>query len=393
MKFANDLATKNIRRKPLRSSILILLAAFLAFSVFAGSLVVMSLQNGLKSYQDRLGADLVVVPGEAGLRGGLESILLQGVPGYFYMNESVMEKIRGFEGIEAVTPQFYLASTKAACCSSPLQLIGFDPETDFTIQPWIQRSYSQTMENGDIVIGSNVTMPASGYLTFYNQKLRVVAQLEETGSAVDSAVYVSMETARDLALHLGKIRADQAISSVMVKVADGYDTDYMTGYIKAHVRKVDATSSKSMVSNIAEGLDNVSHVIGILTVMIWILAVAILAVAFVLIANERKKEFAILRVMGASKKMLSRMLLTESALISAIGAALGIALAALIAFPFTDLIRSRLNLPYLLPDAGVIAVLILGALLAAVLAGSLSSAVSAHKLSHTDAGLVLREGA
>lgn len=83
MKFTSHLALQNIRRKPLRSVTLMLLAAFLAFSVFAGSLVVMSLRNGLKGYEARLGADVVVVPAEAGLKGGLESILLQGVPGIF----------------------------------------------------------------------------------------------------------------------------------------------------------------------------------------------------------------------------------------------------------------------------------------------------------------------
>ena len=401
MKFATTLAIKNIRRKPFRSVTLILLAAFLSFSIFAGSLVVMSLQKGLDSYEARLGADVVVVPAEASIKGSLESILLQGVPGYFYMNENVMEKIRGMDGVEVVTPQFFLASAKSGCCSTALQLIGFDPETDFTIQPWIQESYAGSVGYGDIIIGNHVTLPSDRILTFYNQELHIVAQLDETGTGLDNAVYASMETVRDviknaetLGFHyLGKVDADQAISAVMVKVADDFPIESVCNNINIHVRKVDATQSKNMISSIALGLTNVSHIVGALAVMIWVLAVGILSVAFVLIANERKKEFAILRVMGASQKMLSRMLLTESALISAIGALCGIALAALIAFPFTDLIRSRLNLPYLLPGTGIIAALMAGALLIAVVTGALSSGISAYKLSHSDAGLVLREGA
>ena len=401
MKFTTQLAKKNILRRPFRSVTLILLAAFLAFSVFAGSLVVMSLQNGLKSYEARLGADVVVVPAEAGLKGGLESILLQGVPGYFYMNESAMEKIRGMEGVEVVTPQFYLATAKASCCSMPLQLIGFDPETDFTIQPWISRSYSGTVGYGDIIIGNHVTMPSDYVLTFYNQPMHVVAQLDETGTALDNAVYGSMETMRDIVKnaetlgykYLGKVSAEQAISSVMVKVADGYSPEAVCNDINIHVRKVDATQSKSMVSSIAGGLNNVAHIVGLLMGMIWVLALGIMAVAFVLIVGERKKEFAILRVTGASQKMLSRMLLTESALISAIGAVCGVALAALVAFPFTGLIRTRLGLPYLLPSVGSILALAVGALLLSVAAGAGSSAIAGHKLNRIDAGLVLREGA
>lgn len=401
MKFSLWLAGRNIRRRPLRSITLILLAAFLAFSVFAGSLIVRSLQNGLKSYEARLGADVVVVPSEAAIKGGLESILLQGIPGYFYMNESVMEKISAMDGVEAVTPQFFLATAKASCCSMPIQLIGFDPETDFTVRPWIRRSYDGSIDYGDIVIGSHVTMPSDGVLTFYGQDLHVAAQLDETGTALDNAVYTTMETARDIVRdaealgyqYLGKISAEQAISAVMVKVREGYPIEAVCGDINIHVRKADATQSKSMIAGIAGGLNNVSRPVGGLTAVIWVLALGILAAAFVLIAGERKREFAVLRVAGASQKMLSRMLLIESAVVSAVGAVCGVALAALVAFPFTDLIRTRLGLPYLLPDIGTIAALMLGAVLLSVLAGALSSALAGRKLSRIDAGLVLREGA
>ena len=94
MKFAKNLALKNMKRKPGRTAALILLAAFLAFSVFGGSLVIMSLQNGLTSYEARLGADIIIVPNQARSHGSIESILLQGIPGYFYMDDSILEKAR-----------------------------------------------------------------------------------------------------------------------------------------------------------------------------------------------------------------------------------------------------------------------------------------------------------
>lgn len=401
MSFVTQLAAKNIRRRPLRSITLILLASFLAFSLFAGSLVVLSLQNGLRSYEARLGADVVVVPAEAGLKGGLESILLQGIPGYFYMNESAMEKIRSMEGVKQVTPQFYLATAKAGCCSMPVQLIGFDPDTDFTIQPWIQQSFSGTIGYGDIIIGNHVTMPSDGVLTFYSLPMHVVAQLDETGTALDNAIYGSMETMRDIVenaealgyRYLGKVRAEEAISAVMVKVAEGYSAETVCNNINIHVRKVDATQSKSMVSGIAGGLSNVSHIIGVLIALVWLLAIAVMAAAFVLIVGERKKEFAVLRVAGASGTMLSKMLLTESTMIIAIGAVCGLALSALVAFPFTDWIRMKLGLPYLLPDSGKLILLALAALLVSVLAGAFSAVFAGQRLNRMDVGLVLREGA
>ena len=193
--------------------------------------------------------------------------------------------------------------------------------------------------------------------------------------------------------YLGKVSADKAVSALMIKVADGYSPEDVCNDINIHVRKVDATQAKSMVSQIAGGLSSVSRVIGTLTVLIWVLALLILSVAFVLIVGERKKEFAILRVVGASRRMLSAMLLTESAILCCLGAVCGVGLAALTAFPFTGLIRSRLGLPYLLPGGGHIALLIAATLLLSVAAGAFSSAAAVRKLNQIDPGFALREGA
>jgi len=401
MRFERELSLKNLKQRPARTAALILLAAFLSLSIFGGSIIVMSLQNGLNSYEARLGADVVVVPGNARSRNTLDGILLQGIPGQFYMDNSILEKVSAREGVEAATPQFYLASVTASCCSTKVQIIGFDPETDFFIQPWIRRSYGGELGDLDLIVGYNVNIPTDGYLTFYNTKCRVVAQLDETGTGLDTAVYANMNTIRTMmnaALDLGYnhfdgINVDRAISAVMVKVADGYSAESVTNDINIHVRKADATQASTMVSSIAGGLSGVSGVIGALTVMLWIMSIAILVIAFVMIANERVKEFAVLRVMGASQKMLGRLLRLESAIISAVGAILGVAIAALVVFPFSSLIHSRLDLPYLLPGGGAIAALAVGSVLLAVLAGSLTSAISVRRITRNDTGLILREGA
>ena len=401
MKIERLLATKNLARKPIRSAALMLLAAFLSFSVFAGSLVVLSLQNGLKSYESRLGADIVVVPYEAQSHGTLESILLQGIPGYFYMDSAYLDKIRQTPGVENASPQFFLASASAGCCSVAVQIIGFDPATDFSIQPWIRENYVGSLGRGDVIVGSDITVPRNRTLTFYNVECHVVASLEKTGTGLDTAVYAGMDTIRDMMQgsvqagfdYFSDVSADRAISSVMVKVENGVSIDSVTNDINIHVRHVEATQAKSMVSSIAGGLHTVSHVISGLTVMIWILAIVILLIAFGMIAHERTREFAILRVMGASRKMVSRLLLMEAAILSLAGAAVGAGLAALVVFPFSGFIRDKLELPYLLPGAGWIAALLIGSVLVAVIAGSLASAVSAARISRNETGLILREGA
>ena len=132
-------------RKPGRTAALVLLTAFLAMSVFGGTIVVSSLRKGLESMENRLGADIIVVPAEAESKVSLKNLLLQGTIGTFYMDASATEKVRETEGVEKASAQIFLSSMKADCCSVKVQIIGFDPENDFVVQPWIAETVSVFM--------------------------------------------------------------------------------------------------------------------------------------------------------------------------------------------------------------------------------------------------------
>jgi putative ABC transport system permease protein len=86
-------------------------------------------------------------------------------------------------------------------------------------------------------------------------------------------------------------------------------------------------------------------------------------------------------------------MLAESALCSLAGGLAGVGVAALAVFPFATLIETRLGLPYLTPPAGVILALGAGTVLATLVVGALAGAWPAWRLSRTDAGITLREGA
>ena len=59
------LSLRNLVKKPLRTTALLFIVAFLVFSMFGGAVVVTSLQNGMNSLEARLGADVIVVPNSA----------------------------------------------------------------------------------------------------------------------------------------------------------------------------------------------------------------------------------------------------------------------------------------------------------------------------------------
>ena len=399
MRSINSLPIKNLVRKPARSLALIFISAFLALSAFGGTVMVMSLSNGINSLSARLGADIIVTPYAATSQVSYDSVIIQGKPGQFYMDSKYYEEIKTeIEGIDKITAQFYLASAKASCCSSRLQIIGFDPATDFSIQPWVEKSYSDKLGLYDAVVGSDVTPNTDMTVEIYGKTLHVQAVLDKTGTELDSALYVDIDTMKELIrAHNEKnpnqektIDPDNVVSSVLIKVADGYDIDEVAGDINLHVRQVKAIRTQNMISGVSESLSGVSAAVSVLMVVVWILSAVILSIVFTMNINERKKEFAVLRVLGASRVKLAGLVFREAALYGFLGSLLGAGLTVLITALFTPAIENMIGLPFLLPPVPVM--LIAGALtvVLTIAAGAVTAASSAVKISKIDTGLILR---
>jgi putative ABC transport system permease protein len=121
-------------------------------------------------------------------------------------------------------------------------------------------------------------------------------------------------------------------------------------------------------------------------------AFIVLAAVFSGSIHERKKEFAVLRILGATRGKLTRIVLGESALAGASGGAAGIVLASLAVFPFSALISERLELPWL--DAPLLRIILLGlgSLVLSTLAGPLASLYAALRISRAETYFTLREG-
>ena len=392
---------KNLVRKPGRTVALLLLTALLALSVFGGSVVILSLRGGLTSLENRLGADVIVVPSSAKSKTNLEQMLLQGTTGYFYMDREKLDKVRQTAGVAEASPQLFLASLRASCCSVPVQVIGFDQETDFTVRPWVAESCSRTLSDKELAVGCRVSAGVGESIRIYGVNCPVVARLAETGTGLDTAVYCSQETlqmlldaARDLGHDL-KISGSSAdvISAVYIKVRDGVDPQKVADDINIHIRKVEAVSTKGMLTGVSDSLKAASGTITWLIAVLWILALVILFIVFAMMVRERRRELAVYRLLGMSRKMLSSMILKEAFLCSLAGALCGVLLGAALVFPFTTLIEQSLKLPYLTPAAGTILLCAALAVAVTVTAGSVASLRTARKLSRVDPGTTLREGA
>ena len=398
MKLTESLSFKNVKGRSARSLALIILTAVMAASIVVGTITVTSLKTGLGALEARLGADIMVVPASATSKKNFENIVLQGSMGYFYMDRSYYDKVAERDGIEKISAQLFLASASAGCCSVPLQIIGYDPETDFTVSPWIRKSTGGELGLLDVVVGNDLSVFVGDTITFYNVECNVVAKLDKTGTDLDTAVYTNTDTIKKLiasSLELGMndfkgIDPDKVVSCILIKIADDYPVDEVLNDLNLHVRRTKSFKTKDMISGVSDSLIGVSGIIGVLMCAVWVLGLVILFLAFTLSVNERRKEFAVLRIAGASRRKISRTVVSEAIIITLTGGIAGIAAGLLIMLPFNGIIEESMRLPFLLPEAWVIAVLCAAAAAVSAAAGAAASAYSAHRISRLDAGLILR---
>jgi putative ABC transport system permease protein len=398
---AGRMSLENLKARPVRTACLAAVAAILAFTLFGGSILALNLRQGLAVMTRRFGADLMVVP--EGAAGKAQSLLLRGSVNYFYFDAAIVDKVARTEGVACASPQFFLTSLAEECCDAMVQLIAYDPETDFVIQPWMAEKYRNTVEDGQVVVGSRITIRRDDTVRLLGHQYPVAARLSRSASGLDTSIFMTMNTMR---LLIGRARAegygflaDQeremargAVSVVLAKTGPSAPPARLAQTIDRENAGVDVVVSQRIFSGIAEALAGLTAYIRLFSVILWVVAFIVLAAVFSLSIHERKKEFAVLRILGATRGRLTGMVLGESALAGLAGGAAGIVLAGLTVFPFSTLISERLELPWLDAPLIRIVLLALGSLLLSALAGALASLYSALRISGAETYFTMREG-
>ena len=392
------LSIKNLQAKPVRTFCLMLVAAILSFILFSGSIISLNLGQGLSAITKRFGADLMIVP--QGTADKAQTLLLRGEPGNFYFSAGIFDTIAQTDGVLNASAQFFLASLTTDCCDDSVQIIAYDPDTDFVVQPWIAEKYNEKIMDGYIVTGSKIDIKANRTVKLFNHNYPVAAQLSPSASGFDTSVFMTMNTMRGLIErskqldldYLTENYKDGMVSAVLVKTDPSKNSTDVAQIIEEQNEGIEAVVSQGIFSRIAASLSGFTKYIQIISIILWALAVIILAAVFYGIIHERKKEFALLRIIGAARKRLIGIVLCESSLAGLAGGAAGIILAFIVVFPFANLISARLGLPYLDASFGSIVLLILICLIISALSGPLASLYSALQISKAETYFTMREG-
>lgn len=391
------LARENLKRRKYRAGCLIVLVALCSFTIFAGGVFNSKLRHGLETLSGRLGADLLVVP--YGYEKDMQVALLRGEPSTFYLKADLTGRLAGLPGVAAASPQLFMASLSAGCCTAKVQLIGFDPATDFVLRPWMQTRLDRSLGPDEVLVGSRIVPGPGEEITFFGRAFKIAAKMDSTGMGFDTSVFMSLEAARNLMFEAGLVSGEAEaikdyVSSVIIKTDAAVNPkDVANSIFQAYAvdYNLDIVVTKSLLSGLAGKLQHISYVIYGLSGLLWLLAVAILCLVFSVSLNERKRELSLLRILGASRAWLARLILAEALLISLPGACLGIILGSLVVFPFDALIFNYLSLPPMPITGAATAGLTAFSLLVGALAGPLAAINAVLSITRFDTYSTLRE--
>ena len=383
------LALQNLRRKPYRAVVIGLCVAVATGSLFAATIVLRGVQHSLSVGRARLGADLIVVP--IGHEVPAQEAFITGQPSTFYMPDDIKEIITALPGVQQTSTQVFIETlSNASCCIGEFFLVGFEPETDFTISPWLATHLDgEALGPFDIIVGDRILLREDETVIFYGTAFNVVGVLEKTGMGIDRTIYVPMEGMRTMIADSSELAektltvAPEEISSILVSVAPNADILDVAERIEANLDNAKVFTAAQLNQAVGNQLQGVLGVTFGVTIAMWLMSLLTIGLVFSLTVNERQRELGILRAMGAQRQAIFRLVMGEAGLLTGLGGLGGLASAAILLAGFSRLIQLRLHIPYLLPNwfeiVGISFLLLVLSLLTGALA-SLHPALSSSKM-------------
>ncbi|MDR2801099.1 MAG: ABC transporter permease [Desulfovibrio sp.] len=303
--------------------------AYNVFIVFAVALAVtmaltaVFMTGGIRMELERnrrlTGADLALVPPGTRETGHVD--LVRGPPVRGAVPAEAAAQLKTFSEVDAVTPQKYRGEARVGDISAAL--VSFAPATDFVVLPWLEGKApgGRRGDSAEVVLGARVGagMAPGGVLEVNGGKFSVAGRLRETGSFLDTAIFfpVPGETIPDPSWLLVRLQKDAFL-------------DFMVNRLETNIAGVEVIARPEMLKTINDQLHGLLRGGGfrIATVFVALGVFLVTGAMFALTGYERRREFGLLKAMGARNAFVFKLIMGEAALLAGAGSFIGIAGAA-----------------------------------------------------------------
>ena len=330
--------------------------------------------NQLTAYIEQAGADVWVA--QSGVRN-LHMVASS-------MPESVVDEVGAVDGVAAVTPILEATDTISAGDERGVVYVIGLPAGASMGGPWNIVEGSAQVGPGEIIVdrgfAAKAGMSIGDAVGVLGGEARIVGLSGGTATLLNSVAFVSIEDFR-------AVRGDaRVISFALVRVAGGASPEAVAADIERLVPGVTAQSRADFVAQERRIVTDMSaDVISIMSVVGFVVALAVVALTVYVATLARRREFGVLKALGARNRVLYRVVLVQAVLSVAVGFVIGLAFTGLLAFAIA---RTDLNLELAITAASLAKV----GLFAAIIAG-VAAILPIRQVADVDPAVVFQRGA
>ncbi|VTZ25206.1 conserved membrane hypothetical protein [Methylocella tundrae] len=398
-----SLALQNLGRRKSRTGLLLAAVAVSSAIVFAGAVTMRSIASSMEIGFSRLGADLMVVAQDA--LTNITVALLTVEPTGQTVDANLLERA-AIAGIGKATPQRVFRTTRSGLGGhgETVDLIGFDPASDFTIQPWISERLGRAMGPDDVILGAAQNLPLGSEITIFGKPFRVFAKLGRTGAGTHERGYF-MRSSSLLALapairertgEVAPMLDPGKVTGFLIELAPGASELQVRFALLSKLSGVKVVSGGSLLTGIRQSLTALLAGALALVALMFASTAVMVSMLFSAIVSERRRELGLLKAVGARRSQIVGMIVIEAVAATGAGGAIGVLLGMLLLRLFERSLVYHLlqmGIPFLWLDRASTVLVALACLGGAALIGAVGALAPAWRASrHEPYDLIRGEG-
>jgi len=277
----------------------------------------------------------------------------------------------------------------------PTRIVAYNPETDFIINPWLQKSLGRPLLPGEAIAGAGTSENLGlGLLdveaTIFNNRFKIVGVLEKTGTGLDHALFMTEENLKNIIASGKSPLRKGEISIIFTKLKKGYDPDYVGRVLEGEIPEVDVVARSNMGEKFINTLADINKIFLLTTLLASILTTFLVWAIFSAIANERSKEIGIMRALGAKETHIVKLYLIEVLVLGLLGSLIGVMIGTYLAVMLTGTFSLLKNISAGL-TGGQQAIIALGGLLVGTVICVAGAMMPINRIKKMEPLLVIKE--
>lgn len=333
-----ELVFSSLRKRKVQTITVVLVIAASTTLLFALLLMYSGVSQGVALSKERGGAEVMLVPTDAAESVSDSDLLFTGTPSPIYLDAAVAEKAASIEGVSAVSTQFFSQTLSASCCDTgnETRVVGFDPQSDWVIQPLTDYDLSQGLGDDQIILGSRFASDDREEFVILGKSYHVAGRLAATGSDIDQCIMMDIDTARNISRdlegyeHYWEKYGDPAnlVSDILIDIDDSLSDSERIMVLRrlGNIEGVRAIERTGVIDSSQESLAGVFGVMVAAGVLMLVVCVLQLFARFYSMAWDRKSELALYRAVGATKRQIAQLIGFEAAILAAVSVCIGLVL-------------------------------------------------------------------